>query len=239
MAARRPSAHQQGGDRRQGHFGGPAAEGTRAEDGARAEEGPGEGPPPVVPDNDTDADAVKALLGRNINNLRTQRGMAVRDLAEQAGVSAAFISQVEHGTATPSVPTLVRIAQALRAHIGDLFQASLSRSQIVRQDERAAYEYPDRGITEAQVSSDPSGSLEVLWVKLEPGGGTGPELFAHGADTEFVFILKGRVAVTVGSEVHRLSAGDSLTFPGQDLHGSQNLSRGSSELLWVQTPASY
>ncbi|MEV0665078.1 helix-turn-helix domain-containing protein [Actinomadura luteofluorescens] len=221
MAAR-PPAHHQSGNKRPGHFGGPPAE------GARGDEGP-----------DGDADAVKTLLGRNINSLRTQRGMAVRDLAEQAGVSAAFISQVEHGTASPSVPTLVRIAQALRAHIGDLFQATLSSSQIVRHDERAAYEYPDRGITEAQVSSDASGCLEVLWVKLEPGGGTGPELFAHGADTEFVFVLKGQVAITVGSETHRLSAGDSLTFPGKDVHGSQNLSRGSSELLWVQTPASY
>lgn len=221
MAARPPARHQSG-DKRSGHFGGPAAEGPRVEDG------PG-----------GDADTVKLLLGNNINSLRTERGMAVRDLAEQAGVSAAFISQVEHGTATPSVSTLVRIAQALRAHIGDLFQATLSRSQIIRHDERAAYEYPDRGITEAQVSSDASGSLEVLWVKLEPGGGTGPELFAHGADTEFVFVLKGKVAITVGSEAHHLSAGDSLTFPGKDLHGSQNLSRGSSELLWVQTPASY
>lgn len=209
MAARQPS----------GHFGGRPQE--------------------PLPDADADAEELKTILGQNISNLRKQQRMAVRALAEQVGVSAAFISQVEHGAATPSVPTLVRIAQALRAKIGDLFDAAPGHGQIVRSDERPAYEYPDRGITEAQVSSDPSGSLEVLWIKLEPGGGTGPELFTHGADTEFVMILKGRVAITVGDVVHELAAGDSVTFPGKDLHGSQNLSRGSSELIWVQTPASY
>lgn len=222
MAARQPS----------GHFGGPA--GT-AKPKKKAASRPQE--PPT--DADADAEELKTVLGHNIKNLRKQQRMAVRELAEQVGVSAAFISQVEHGAATPSVPTLVRVAQALRAKIGDLFDASPGHGQIIRSDERPAYEYPDRGITEAQVSSDPSGSLEVLWIRLEPGGGTGPELFTHGADTEFVMVLKGKAAITVGEVVHELAAGDSLTFPGKDLHGSQNLSRGSSELIWVQTPASY
>lgn len=185
------------------------------------------------------SESVKAVIGRNVARIRSGRGMAVRELAEEAGVSAAFISQVEHSSALPSVATLVRIAQALRTNIGDLFDASHTPGRVVKADDRAPYVYPERGITEAKVSSDPSGRLEVLWIELDVGGGTGAELFAHGADSEFVFVLRGTAAVTVGADVHHLSAGDSLTFPGAELHGSQNVGDEVAELLWVQTPASY
>jgi uncharacterized cupin superfamily protein len=93
---------------------------------------------------------------------------------------------------------------------------------------------------EARVSSSANRAIEVYWGVLEPGGSTGDELLLHGSDAEFVFIVSGEVEVTIGEDVYRLSAGDTITFAGSLPHGCRNASdTDAAELLWVTTPAVY
>lgn len=53
--------------------------------------------------------------------LRTARGLSIRKLAEEAGVSTETIYSVEHGKRQPSVRTLGKIARALDAEVRDFF----------------------------------------------------------------------------------------------------------------------
>ena len=52
-------------------------------------------------------------LGRAIKVLRTERGIERKDLAEAAGVSYAYLSEIENGKKRPSSKSLVAIAEAL------------------------------------------------------------------------------------------------------------------------------
>ncbi|PIW14071.1 MAG: hypothetical protein COW34_08090 [Armatimonadetes bacterium CG17_big_fil_post_rev_8_21_14_2_50_66_6] len=40
-------------------------------------------------------------LGRNLNRIRSARGMSLRDLAEAANVSPSFLSQIENDKTSP------------------------------------------------------------------------------------------------------------------------------------------
>jgi len=53
--------------------------------------------------------------------LRAARGLSIRKLAEEAGVSTETIYSVEHGKRQPSVRTLGKIARALDAEVKDFF----------------------------------------------------------------------------------------------------------------------
>jgi transcriptional regulator with XRE-family HTH domain len=53
--------------------------------------------------------------------LRTARGLSIRKLAEEAGVSTETIYSIEHGKRQPSVRTLGKIAQALGVEVKDFF----------------------------------------------------------------------------------------------------------------------
>lgn len=52
-------------------------------------------------------------LGEAIHRRRTGMGLSQRALGSAAGVSAAFVSQVEHGHRQPSLDVLQRLAEAL------------------------------------------------------------------------------------------------------------------------------
>jgi DNA-binding XRE family transcriptional regulator len=51
---------------------------------------------------------------------RTYRGMSVSDLADAAGISQPYLSEIEAGKKTGSVDVLKRIAAALRVDLDDI-----------------------------------------------------------------------------------------------------------------------
>jgi transcriptional regulator with XRE-family HTH domain len=56
------------------------------------------------------------VLGRQLRALRQERGLRLVDLGAATGLSHAFLSQVECGSAYPSLSTLWKIADALGVH---------------------------------------------------------------------------------------------------------------------------
>lgn len=60
------------------------------------------------------------MIGENIRRIRTAQNMTQSALAEKTGVSVQMINQIEWGTKVPSVPTLVRIAQALQCSTDEI-----------------------------------------------------------------------------------------------------------------------
>ncbi len=109
--------------------------------------------------------------------------------------------------------------------------------RLIRRNERPIYTVPKTGFEEARISADPRGSVEVVWCRMGPGGGTGDELLSHGSETECVYVLRGKLDLVVGDEEYTLAAGDCLTIPGEMLHGCFNHTDKDVELLWVTTPA--
>lgn len=63
-------------------------------------------------------------IGERIRSERMRRGVSLRGLARQVGVSASLISQIETEKSQPSVSTLYGITTALGIPIEDLFDAS-------------------------------------------------------------------------------------------------------------------
>ena len=170
---------------------------------------------------------------------RTRLGMSGRDLAAAAGVTPGFISQLERGLANPSVATLLRICGVLGVRIGDVFTEARVPSRLVRRAERAIYQVPETGFEEARLAVDSKGSVEVVWSRIFPGGGTGEELLRHGSETECVYVLKGTLEVAVDGERHILRSGDCLTISGEQPHGCFNRGETPVELLWITLPAVY
>ncbi|NGO12483.1 cupin domain-containing protein [Streptomyces sp. HC44] len=60
-------------------------------------------------------------VGARIRQARTARGMSLRGLAREIGVSASLISQIETGKSQPSVSTLYAITTALSIPVESLF----------------------------------------------------------------------------------------------------------------------
>lgn len=59
-------------------------------------------------------------LNERLRELRTERGLRLRDIAGQAGISVPYLSDLERGRTTPSLETLGALAAAYGITVHDL-----------------------------------------------------------------------------------------------------------------------
>ena len=62
---------------------------------------------------DNNASELSAAIGAKVRSERQTREWTLDQLAEKSGVSRRMLINVEHGTANPSVTTLLRLSDAL------------------------------------------------------------------------------------------------------------------------------
>jgi len=187
---------------------------------------------------DLDDASMRSLVGARLKEIRSKAGITMREVSERSGVTRGFISQVENGHVMPSVSTLISMCNALRCHVGDLFESPSRGGTVLHPEDRTTYRYPETGVYDELLTADPTETLEVIFSRIEPGGGTG-DGYTHGAQTEFVLVQKGRVQVTVGDAEFSLKVGDTVTFDGSLEHSIRNDSARPAEVIWVLTPATY
>lgn len=71
------------------------------------------------------------LLGRNVRAHRLARGLSQEQLAFEAGMKRAYLSDLERGTRNPSVRALGRLAEALAVPAAELLRLNADVSASV------------------------------------------------------------------------------------------------------------
>lgn len=71
------------------------------------------------------------IFGKTLRRLRDDRGFSQQRLAEDAGLSLNFVSDVERGVKSVTLGTILKLAYALKCEPGDLL-ADFSSAAIRR-----------------------------------------------------------------------------------------------------------
>lgn len=66
---------------------------------------------------------LRVTLARRVRELRLSLKLSQRDLAEDAGIRQALVSQIERGEANATMDSILRIAIALDVGFAELFEA--------------------------------------------------------------------------------------------------------------------
>jgi transcriptional regulator with XRE-family HTH domain len=178
-------------------------------------------------------------VGERLRVIRSRRRQTLREVAERAGLSESFLSQVERGRASASIESLRRIADALGVAISDLFQpAEASRPRVLRRDDRPSLAFGILG-RKLLLTPKPLHHLEVFVGELDPEGSTGAEQYAHGDSEELFVVIRGTVQLELGDEVFELETGDSIDYRSAVPHRISNLGDDVAEVMWIISPPSY
>lgn len=181
------------------------------------------------------------IVGVNIQRLRKEQGMTLREMARKLEVSASFLSQVESGKASPSLATLKSIADCLSTTIGELIGEGqrTKDNPVIRVSERKHVEEAGRGVDIYLLTSrDPNKQMEPLLFKLKNGATSGDRSYKHFGQ-EFVMALKGTIEITLNETTYILRQGDSIYFNSNVPHAFKNIGKDQAEAIWVVTPPTF
>jgi len=163
-----------------------------------------------------DVDEVAALrtaVAANMRRARLARGMSLRDMSAQTGLSTALLSQIEREVANPTVSTLARVGQALDLTFAELTRTELGVPEVIRRGDpktkgpraRMLFSMMERrrfDISEGVLPPHTAG------VASDHGRGS----IEHG------YVVSGRVTLVVGTDSYVLEEGDAVRFSSSIPH---------------------
>ena len=182
-------------------------------------------------------------LGTRIRDLRKARGLSLARLAAECGCSQSFLSQLERGLSSVSIPVLETICGALSVSLTDFFAAvegdSPSRSlsdplsTVIRVQEQVAVNLSKGAIKYRFLTRDlPERGFDIVIGEI-PAGYLYPP--ASHAGEEFGYLLEGRLRLWIEDQEYDLESGDSYHVVSTSPHGYEALGDASVKILWVQT----
>jgi transcriptional regulator with XRE-family HTH domain len=178
----------------------------------------------------------EASVGKCLREIRTQRGLSMRVLAEMSGLNINTLSLIENGHTSPSVGTLQQLAQSLQVSMTDFFQTNQGSKKLVYQKQSERPRVPfEHGSMEDLSAGMPRFGAEPIIVTFEPNANSGNKAIVH-TGREIVYCLEGHIVYTVEGEKFLLGPGDSLIFEAYLPHQCENVDATPSRALLVLCP---
>lgn len=159
-------------------------------------------------------DDTDARLARRLADLRRGRGWSLEDLAQASGVSRATLSRLERGEVSPTASVLGRLCAAFGVTMSQvLAQVEGQAAALVPAAAQPVWVDPQTGLRRRSVSPPTAGLAgELVEVRLPAGARIDYPGPPRTGLEHHLWLLEGRLDLTIGGERHRLAAGDCLRY---------------------------
>lgn len=172
-------------------------------------------------------------LAARLRARRLALGLTLKAVAESAGLTAGFISQIERGIAVPSLSSLAAVAQVLGTGVSQFLVQPSGDARLTRHDQREVYTVGDSTMRYERLSAAfPGNVLRTVLIHEDPGHRSEP--ISHEGE-EIFFILDGAITVEVDGERTLLATGDSMHFPSRLRHSTWNHTKKPTTILHTCT----
>jgi transcriptional regulator with XRE-family HTH domain len=181
-------------------------------------------------------------IGHKLRRLRLRKSMGLVELGKHTGLSPALLSKLERDVMYPTLPTLLRIAMVFSVGLEYFFDPQPKPVlEIVRREDRLRFpDAPDgREVAyrfetlDFPVSNRP---LNTYYAEFEPLERSRVQPHEH-AGIEFLYLISGKLALTIGTEDHELAEGDAIYFDSSVAHGYRRIGSRRTSALVVTMPA--
>lgn len=167
-------------------------------------------------------------IGGKIKKVRVEKKLTLECIANETGFSVAYLKEIESGAAIPPVGAILQIARALQIDSTSLLKEPDSVEKRIKAHAKRTENYAYTNLTPGAENRHLKSFRVVIEAQQEHQG-----VGYHHEGEEFDYVLAGTVEVTVGDQVNRLAAGDSLHFNSGIPHKLRNISDERAELLVV------
>lgn len=172
-------------------------------------------------------------VGQRIRQLRMLNGLTQEELASRCELTKGFLSQLENNLATPSLPTLMDIVEALGTDMSTFFKET-DETQICFDrddffvDEREGY------TINWIVPNAQKNTMEPIIVEIAPGSCS--QVMQPHEGEEFCYVLNGKVTLVMGDREYEVRKGNTFYINGEREHYLRNDSAHAAQVLWICSP---
>ena len=169
-------------------------------------------------------------IGKRLMNLRKERGLTLKNLANETGLSQQYISSVEKGEKIPPVSVLLQLSRAL-----EIDSSILLRGEQESSDKETSEAYQKRTEAYTYETLTPEARhkhLKAFKIFIDPETVHKGVSYQHLGE-EFHYVIKGKIEVMVGENKNILSPGQCLHFNSSIVHKLRNIGKEKAELLVV------
>lgn len=172
-----------------------------------------------------DMDSLAGHLAANVRQLRDGRRMTQQQMARLSGLPRATWSNLESGSANPTLAVLHRVADALQVSLEELLAAPRTASRFHPRGSLPQRTRSD--VTVRQLLPDPIPGSEIGRMEFPPLARlTG---IPHTPGTrEYLTCESGRIELVVAGEKWLLEPGDVVSFRADQRHSYANPARTSA-----------
>lgn len=164
-------------------------------------------------------------LAANLRKLRDARGASQAQLASLAGIPRATWTNLESGSANPTLSVVCAVAEALSVTVEELLAPPRTEGRL-----HPASTLPARKAGAAAIRRllpDPVPGTEIERFELPVGGRFAGIPHTPGT-REYLTCERGSIELSAGGERWRLGPGDVVSFRGDQRHGYANVGRGTA-----------
>ena len=172
-------------------------------------------------------------LGKAIRLRRKALGKTLNAVAEEAGLTTGFISQVERGISSPSLSSLMSIAAALQTSFEQLLSVPETYSEFIQRDRRQSYALGTAGRFYEKLGPGFPGSLMHSQIIHRPPGHESEKMCHEGE--VFCYLISGQIEYHLDGAVFAMKPGDVVHHNTVKPHFSRVVSDVESVELWVST----
>jgi len=165
-------------------------------------------------------------VAARIKQWRTNAGYSLQELANRSGVSPSTIHKIERTQTVPTIGVVLKLATGLGRHPTEFFDDRDDQKTTchVKAADRNELVTP-RGARLQNLGGESTDSEIGVWrIVHPPGFSFGEHKISHLHGELVLFVEKGQLSVTVGSEEFELETGDSLHFKGSSPYCWHNTS---------------
>ncbi|KUL35345.1 XRE family transcriptional regulator [Streptomyces sp. NRRL F-4489] len=166
-----------------------------------------------------------------LRELRRRSRLTLETAARRVGLSPAHLSRLETGQRQPSLPMLLALARTYGTTVSDLLGETAPEPDPVVRAARA--EPSEAGGWTYWTAGGAGRAMQALRVHV-PQRAQGDLVRVHPGE-EWLYVLTGRLRLTLGDAVHVLEPGDAAHFDSLTPHRLAAASSSGTELLFVHT----
>jgi len=175
-------------------------------------------------------------VGQRMRQLRKERGLSIKELAEKSGLAVNTLSLIENQKTSPSVTTLEATAKAMGIAVALFFEPTQESEQVIFTKDGQRREMEIDGILVEDCGVDlQDHPMQPFHVTLPAGKGSGSDPIVHSG-YELVCVHSGEIEYIVKDKTYTIQAGDSLLFDARLPHHWENKGEVPVVYLLVLVP---